>query len=56
MKITKLLFLALLLISIRQVSGEKEADKKCDPGFYKCGDVCVHEASKATPASAATSP
>ena len=42
MKNTKLLILALLTVSIRQVCGEKEADKKCDEDEYKCGDLCVY--------------
>ena len=55
MKSTKLLILALLLVTIRQVSGEKEADKKCNPDEYKCGDMlCVY--TKTTSATAATSP
>ena len=44
----KILSLSLLIltISIRQVSGEKETDKKCDPDDqYKCGDVCVKKTS-----------
>ena len=42
MKSTKLLILALLTVTISQVSGEKETEKKCDLDYYKCGDVCVH--------------
>ena len=41
MKSTKLLCLILLTVSIRQVSGEKETEKKCRQEQYKCGDVCV---------------
>ena len=41
MKSIILLILALMTVTIRQVSGEKEADKKCRQDQYKCGDVCV---------------
>ena len=42
MKSIKLLFLAILTVSIRQVSGE-ETDKKCGRNQYKCGDLCTYD-------------
>ena len=36
------LSLLFLTITISLVSGEEEADKKCNSDEYKCGDMCVH--------------
>ena len=43
MKSIRLLCFALLIVSIREVSGEKQAEIKCDPSSYKCGDLCTFE-------------
>ena len=39
----KLTILLLLLLTIRQTSGEEEDNDECSSLEYKCGDVCVFE-------------